>query len=129
MVLIENVNNFLLISFGAIIGANARFKIYQIIEKMNINNNLIFLLINSFSSFFLGLFVSFLSQASSFSYSYQLGLFFSIGLLGSLSSFSSFINDLYQLIIKFKYFRALQLFITSVIAGILFFTVGFILGI
>ena len=128
MVILENLNNFLLISFGAIIGANARFKIYQIIEKMNINNNLIFLLINSFSSFFLGLFLSFLSQASSFSYSYQLGLFFSIGLLGSLSSFSSFIYDLYQLLIKLKYLRALQLFITSLIAGILFFTVGFLLG-
>ena len=128
LVSLENLNNFLLISFGAIIGANTRFKIYQIIETTNINNNLIILLINSFSSFFLGLFLSFLSKASSFSYSYELGLFFSIGLLGSLSSFSSFIYDLYQLLIKLKYLRALQLFITSLIAGILFFTVGFLLG-
>ena len=128
MVSLDNLNNFLLISFGAIIGANTRFKIYQTIETTNINNNLIILLINSFSSFFLGLFLSFLSQASSFSYSYQLGLFFSIGLLGSLSSFSTFIYDLYQLLIKLKYLRALQLFITSLIAGILFFTVGFLLG-
>ena len=128
MVSLDNLNNFLLISFGAIIGANTRFKIYQIIETTNINNNLIILLINSFSSFFLGLFLSFLSQASSFGYSYQLGLFFSIGLLGSLSSFSTFIYDLYQLLIRLKYLRAMQLFITSLIAGILFFTVGFLLG-
>ena len=128
MVLLENLKNFLLISFGAIIGANTRFEIYKIIASRNINKNLIILLINSFSSFFLGLFLSFLSQASSFSYSYQLGLFFSIGLLGSLSSFSTFIYDLYQLLIKLKYLRALQLFITSLIAGILFFTLGFLLG-
>ena len=128
MVNLDYLYDFLLISLGAVFGANTRFIIYKRIERINIDKNFIILLINSFSSFFLGLFLSFLSQASSFSYSYQLGLFFSIGLLGSLSSFSSFTYDLYKLLIKFKYFRALQLFITSLIAGILFFTVGFILG-
>ncbi len=129
MVLLENLNNFLLISLGALIGANTRFQIYKKIEKININNNLIILLINSISSFFLGLFLSLLSRVSSLVYSYQLVLFFSIGLLGSLSSFSTFIYDLYELLIKFKYLRAFKLFIISLIAGILFFTVGFLLGV
>ena len=129
LVLLESLNNFLLISFGALIGANTRFQIYKKIEKINMNHSLIILLINSFSSFFLGLFLSLLSRVSSLVYSYQLVLFFSIGLLGSLSSFSTFIYDLYELLIKFKYLRALKLFIISLIAGILFFTVGFLLGV
>ena len=128
MVHLDYLYDFLLISLGAVLGANTRFIIYKRIERINIDKNFIILLINSFSSFSLGLFSAILSENSYLSYSYQLGLFFSIGLLGSLSSFSSFIYDLYQLLIRLKYLRAMQLFITSLIAGILFFTVGFLLG-
>ena len=124
----NNLNNFLLISLGAVFGANTRFIIYKKIEKTKINKNYIILLINSFSSFLLGLFISVSSKSGSFSYSYQLGLFFSIGLLGSLSSFSTFIYDLYKLLIKLKYYRAFKLFIISLILGILSFMFGFLLG-
>ena len=128
MVHLDYLYDFLLISLGAVLGANTRFIIYKRIERINIDKNFIILLINSFSSFLLGLFLSILSQNSSLSYSYQLGLFFSIGLLGSLSSFSTFIYDLFELCIQLKYYRALKLFIISLIAGILCFTVGFLLG-
>ena len=129
MVHLDYLHDFLLISLGAVLGANARFIIYKRIERINIDKNFIILLINSFSSFLLGLFFSILSQNSSLSYSYQLGLFFTIGLLGSLSSFSTFIYDLFELCIQLKYYRAFRLFIISLIAGILCFTVGFLLGI
>ena len=129
MVIIENLDNFLLISFGAVLGANTRFIIYKKIEKINLNKNFIILLINSFSSFLLGLFISISSKMNSLGYSYQLGLFFSIGLLGSLSSFSTFIYDLYELFIQLKYFRALKLLIISLTAGIVSFTIGFLLSI
>jgi len=123
-----NLHDVLLIAFGAVCGANTRFIIYQKLEKINLSQNSIILLINTSSSFFLGLFISFLSQIRSLSYSYQLGLFFSIGLLGSLSTFSTFIYDLYDLFIQLKFYRALTLFIISITLGILSFAVGFYLG-
>ena len=129
MGLLDNLNNFLLVSLGAVFGANARFIIYKSIEKRNINKNFIILFINSLSSFLLGLFFSILSQIPTLNYSSQLVIFFSIGLLGSLSSFSTFIYDLYELLIQLKYYTAFKLLIISLIAGILSFTFGFLLSI
>tara|TARA_Y100001968_G_scaffold105510_1_gene95412 strand:+ start:16 stop:408 length:393 start_codon:yes stop_codon:yes gene_type:complete len=125
----ENSTDIILVVSGALFGANARFFIYTKLEKIKVNKNYIIMIINTFSSFCLGLFLSFLSHNSPVLYSYQLGLFFSIGLLGSLSTFSTFIYDLYALLIKFKFYRAFKLFIISLIAGILSFTLGFLFGI
>ena len=124
---LDNLNDFLVISFGAILGANIRFIIYQKLEKINLSNNHIILVINTFSSFLLGLFLSFSSKIDSFTYSYQSELFFSIGLLGSLSTFSTFIYDLYNLFIKLEFYRALRLFTISITLGILSFAAGFLI--
>ena len=124
---LDNLNDFLVISFGAVLGANIRFIIYQKLEKINLSNNHIILVINTFSSFLLGLFLSFSSKIDSFTYSYQSGLFFSIGLLGSLSTFSTFIYDLYNLFIKLEFYRALRLFTISLTLGILSFAAGFLI--
>jgi len=123
----ENSTDIILVVSGALFGANARFFIYTKLEQIKVNKNYIIMIINTFSSFCLGLFSSFLSNNSPVLYSYQLGLFFSIGLLGSLSTFSTFIYDLYALLIKFKFYRAFKLFIISLIAGILSFALGFYL--
>ena len=123
------MQDILLITNGSILGANTRFIIYKQLEKKKLNNNYIILVINIFSSFLLGLFLSFLSRNSSLIYSYQLVLFFSIGLLGSLSTFSTFIYDVYDLFKKFKFYRAFKLLIISLTLGILFFSIGFLLGI
>ena len=128
MLLLDSFQDFILISFGAVLGANTRFLIYKKLNKLNINKNFIFFLINILSSFFLGLFLSILSKNSSLNYSSQLVLFFSIGLLGSLSTFSSFIYDLYDLFMQLKYYTAFQLFIISLTSGLLAFAVGFLLG-
>ncbi len=124
---LDNLNDFLVISFGAVLGANIRFIIYQKLEKINLSNNHIILVINTFSSFLLGLFLSFSSKIDSFTYSYQSELFFSIGLLGSLSTFSTFIDDLYNLFIKLEFYRALRLFTISLTLGILSFAAGFLI--
>ena len=127
MELLDDFQSVLLIAFGSALGANARFIIYKKLERINLSKNYIILVINTSSSFSLGLFFTILSKNSSLSYSDQLGLFFSIGLLGSLSTFSTFICDLYELFIQLKFHRALQLFIISLTSGILSFTVGFFL--
>ena len=125
---LDNLKDFILIAFGAVLGANIRFIIYQKLEKINLNKHYIILIINTFSSFLLGLFLSILSNIGSLTYSYQLGLFFSIGVLGSLSTFSTFIYDLYDLCIKLKFYRALKIFVISLTLGIFSFSVGYLLG-
>ena len=124
---LDKLKDVLLITFGAVLGANTRFIIYQKLEKINLSNNHIILVINTFSSFLLGLFLSFSSKIDSFTYSYQSELFFSIGLLGSLSTFSTFIYDLYNLFIKLEFYRALRLFTISLTLGILSFAAGFLI--
>ena len=123
-----DLQDLILVAFGAVFGANTRYIIYRKLDKLNLNKNYIILLINTFSSFCIGFFSSILSNNSAVIYSYQFVLFFSIGLLGSLSTFSTFIYDLYELFIKFKFFKALNLFIISMTLGILALAIGFVLG-
>ena len=128
MRLLDNFQDFILVASGSILGANIRFIIYNKFEKLNINKNISILLINILSSFFLGLLVSILSQFNSLVYSYKLGLFFSIGLLGSLSTFSTFIYDLYDLVLKLKFYIAFKLFFVSLTLGISSMAIGIYLG-
>ena len=117
-----------MISFGALLGANTRFYIYTKLHKYNLSNELIILIINIFSSFCLGLCMSIMPHISSFKFSYQLGLFFSVGFLGSLSTFSTFINDLFNLFSKSEFFQAFKLFFLSMTIGIISLALGFLLG-
>ena len=118
-----------MIGCGAVLGANIRFLIYKKLENINFNRNYIILLINTLSSFLLGFFLANLSHLGSLGDPYKLGIFFSIGLLGCLSTFSSFVYDLYDFSIKLKFYRAFQLFLISLTLGILSFAFGFLLRI
>ena len=118
----------LFVSLGAILGANTRFEISKKLEKLNLSNDFAILIINTFASFCLGLFLSSIELFGSFIYSYQLVLFFSIGFLGSLSTFSSFVYDLFDLCSQSKFFRVLNLFVISICLGIISFVVGFLLA-
>jgi CrcB protein len=122
------MSDILLVSIGAILGANIRFKIHNKLANLNLSKDFLNLIINTFASFGLGLFLSLVEQFRAFTYSYQLILFFSIGFFGSLSTFSSFVYDLYDLCLQFQFFRALKLFIISVSIGIIAFAFGFFLG-
>ena len=118
----------LFISLGAILGANARFEIYNKLNKLKLRKDLYAFLINTFASFFFGFFLAIFETFGSFIYSCQLVLFFSIGFLGSLSTFSGFVYDLFDLCLHFKYLRAIKLLIISLSTGILAFALGFLLG-
>ena len=118
----------LFVSFGAILGANLRFKIHSKLEKINLSKDFLILIINTLASFSLGLFLSLVEQFRAFTYYYQLVLFFSIGFSGSLSTFSSFVYDLFDLCLQLKFFRALKLFFISVSIGIIAFAFGLFLG-
>ena len=122
------MEDILLITFGAVLGANIRYLVYEKFQKIDLSENSIILFINTFSSFILGLFLSILPQSRFLSYSYQLGLFFAIGLLGSLSTFSAFIYHIYELLTRLEFSRALKISIISITSGLLSFSFGFLLG-
>ena len=122
------MNEILFVSLGAILGANVRFIISSKLKETNISMDLYALIINTFASFFLGLFLSIIDKFGSFIFSYQLVLFFSIGFLGSLSTFSLFVYELFDLCLQFKFSRAIKLSMISLTMGILAFVSGFLLG-
>ena len=115
------------VSLGSILGANTRFELQNKLEKFHLGNGFVILIINTFASFSLGLFLSILEKFSSFNYSYQLVLFFSIGFLGSLSTFSSFVYELFDLCMQLKFLQALKVSISSLSLGIISFALGFVL--
>ena len=126
-----NLNLFqdiILISIGAVFGVNSRFLIYQKLKEININGKYSIFLINTFSSFFLGFYISISSKITSLNVSSQLVLFFVIGFLGSLSTFSTFIYDLFQLFREYKFLNALKLFIFSYSLGTSALALGSLLG-
>ena len=126
MLTLDNFKDVILITFGAAIGANTRFLIYKKFYRLKLSKNYITLLINTVSSFFLGLLIP---RVASIPCSYHLLLFFSIGLLGSLSTFSAFIYELFDLFIQLKFYRLFKLLIISLVSGLLAFAAGCLLGI
>ena len=127
-ILLDNLQDILLVSFGVLLGVNSRYLIYKILEKTKLRNDLIILIINSFSSFLLGFFLSNITRISSLHFSYQLVLFCSIGFLGGLSTFSTFIYDLFNLFMQYKFSSAIKLFFISLGFGIISIAFGFLLG-
>ena len=117
-----------MVSFGAIVGANTRFLIYNKLERLYIRNDFAILIINALASFFLGFFISILPNNTSLNFSHLPALFFLIGFLGSLSTFSTFIYDLYYLLLELEFLKAIKLFGLSFFAGIICITLGFLLG-
>ena len=122
------MQDILLVSFGAILGVNSRYIIYKKLEKNNIRKIYIILIINTFSSFCLGLFLSLIQKISSLNLYDELVLFFSIGFLGSLSTFSTLAYDLFDLFIKLKFNMMFNLFFISLGLGIIALALGFLLG-
>ncbi len=128
MVNLSSFQDIILVSIGAVLGVNSRFLIYQKLKEMNINGNFLIFVINTFSSFLLGFFISILSKITSVNVSSQLLLFFVIGFIGSLSTFSTFIYDLFELYREYKLLKALKLFIFSVSLGTSALALGSLFG-
>ena len=125
---LDTFQHILFVSIGAVFGVNARFIIYQKLKQININRYFIILAINTFSCFLLGLFISILPKIKSLTFSSQLAFFVLIGFLGSLSTFSTFVYDLFDLCLKSKFCKALKLFSFSFSLGIFALALGSSLG-
>ena len=86
-------------------------------EKIFTSNNI--LIVNVLASLFLGIFVS-LNITNK-----NLILFFYVGFLGCLSTFSSFIYQLFHLIQERKYFKLLLYYTEVFILSFSFFYLGY----
>ena len=86
-------------------------------EKIFTSNNT--LIVNVFSSLFLGVFLS-LNITNK-----NLILFFYVGFLGCLSTFSSFIYQLFHLIQERKYFKLLLYYTEVIVLSFSFFCLGY----
>ena len=128
MVNLDLLQDIILIAIGAVFGVNSRFLIYQKLNEININGKFSIFLINIFSCFFLGFFISISSNVKSLNVSSQLALFFVIGFIGSLSTFSTFIYDLFELCREYKFLEALNLFIFSFSLGTSALALGNLFG-
>ncbi len=128
LAIFDKFQDILLVSFGALFGVNIRFAIYKQFEKLNLRKYYSILIINTLASFFLGLFLSTLTRISYYNSAEQLVLFVSIGFLGSLSTLSSFVYDLFDFFLQFKFFRALKLLVLSLSLGLTALAFGFFLA-
>ena len=106
---------------GSTLGLNVRIFIKHIFgrEKVSAFNNI--LIVNVLASLFLGIFVG-LNITNK-----NLILFFSVGFLGCLSTFSSFIYQLFSLIQKRKYLGLLIYYSKVLLLSFLFFCLGYFL--
>jgi len=120
--------DFILVLFGAVLGANFRFIIYKKLQKYKLINDFRTILINTLASFLLGCFLSFIPKISSLNFFYQLVLFFLIGFLGSLSTFSTYMYELFDSLLKLNFFKALKYVFISVVLGLLALALGLLLG-
>ena len=114
---------FFIISAGSLLGANLRYLILNKFKsiKLNISKRLLF--INSIASLILGISLSLNNVSSSKDLS-EAYILFLIGFAGSLSTFSSFINDLFKLSIKGKYKDISIIIFLSVFLGLLSISLG-----
>ncbi len=112
-----------LIALGAIIGANIRYFFLRKLEILKYSEYRL-LTINLFSSFILGLLFPFFIKTN-LKIQEELIILFLFYFIGSLSSFSTFISDLYMLILNNNYKRFTLLTFFSIVLGILFFYFGY----
>tara|TARA_Y100001968_G_C19127542_1_gene605003 strand:- start:49 stop:423 length:375 start_codon:yes stop_codon:yes gene_type:complete len=122
------LKDILLVSFGSVLGVHLRFIIYRKFEQLKISKYLSILVVNTFASFLLGLFLSIMPRIIYDKYSYELILFFSIGFLGGLSTFASYVCDIFDCFLKSKFYRATRIFIFSFSSGIIALAFGLFIG-
>ena len=113
------LDGFIYILAGSTLGLTVRIFIKYISgrEKIFTSNNI--LIVNVLASLFLGIFVS-LNITNK-----NLILFFYVGFLGCLSTFSSFIYQLFQLIQERKYFKLLLYYTEVFVLSFSFFCLGY----
>ena len=117
---------FSIISIGSILGANLRYLILTRLGSIKLNQRKRLLLINSTASIILGISLS-LNNYNNILFR-EFIILFLIGFAGSLSTFSTFINDLFKLSIKRKYKDIAIIIFSFVFLGLISISIGLLVG-
>ena len=123
----EYLTSFFFISIGSVLGANSRFLIITKFFIFGENKSLKVLFINVISSFLIGLSIP-IMLGDNLGYHQNLIYLFLIGFIGSFSTFSTFINDLYKLTAKKNFKYAIILIFLSIFLGLIFLYLGYLLS-
>ena len=115
-----------IISIGSILGANLRYLILTRLGSIKLNQRKRLLLINSTASIILGISLS-LNNYNNILFR-EFIILFLIGFAGSLSTFSTFINDLFKLSIKRKYKDIAIIIFSCVFLGLISISIGLLVG-
>ena len=113
------------ISTGSFLGANLRYILMTRFCSIKLNKSRRLLFVNLIASVILGASLS-LNNDSDLKIYRELVILFLFGFAGSLSTFSSFINDLFKLSIKRKYKDISIIIFSSVFLGLLAISLGFL---
>ena len=115
--------HFSTISSGSLLGANLRYILITRFCSIKLSKSRRLLLVNLIASVILGTSLS-LNNNSDLKIYREFVILFLFGFAGSLSTFSSFINDLFKLSIKRKYKDILIIIFSSVLLGLLAISLG-----
>ena len=115
--------DFSAISTGSLLGANLRYILITRFYLIKLRKSRRILLVNLIASVILGASLS-LNNNSDFKIYRELVILFLFGFAGSLSTFSSFINDLFKLSIKRKYKDISIIIFLSLFLGLLSISLG-----
>ena len=115
--------HFSAISTGSLLGANLRYILITRFCSIKLSKSRRLLLVNLIASVILGASLS-LNNNSDLKIYREFVILFLFGFAGSLSTFSSFINDLFKLSIKRKYKDISMIIFLSIFLGLLSISFG-----
>jgi len=111
------------ISTGSLLGANLRYILITKFCSIKLSKSRRLLLVNLIASVILGISLS-INDNTDLKYYRELIILFLIGFAGSLSTFSSFINDLFKLSTQRKYKDIAIIIFLSIFLGLLSISLG-----
>lgn len=125
---LDSINPFFLVSLGAVIGACLRSESLDYLEYLFKKRYFGTALVNSIATLFLVISTSYFSNPAILNDFQSFWLFFCVGFLGSLSTFSTFILDLFSLMRYGKLKDFFLLLFTSISGAIFFAYLGLYLA-
>ncbi len=117
--------SYLFVGIGAVCGSILRVIIIDCLNHLYAKKNIGILIVNTLSSFLLGVYFSFYLKEGMSNYYESINLFICIGFLGSLSTFSSFIIELLNYLLKKKWKKFIFAFLNGLIIPSIALMFGF----
>ena len=125
---LDSISTYLVISLGSLTGAIFRIKITYFFKLRNSHNLKAIFIVNTIAIFLLGFFLGSQNPNIYFDSNNYLYLFLCTGILGSFSTFSSLVYELYRLFIKYRWIDLIFYSMSSIFVGIFFAKLGYLLG-